>query len=158
MRARLGTDGLGEARRLALDHVASGLGRHVVGGQAGAAGGEHEAHVLVGQAAQGGGDRLAVVGQDLAHGVEPRGLAALGQRGAGDVLSPAFCQRGGDGEHRRPHDGRAPASRRQSSLPPVFSTSATGPTSTPRSMPLTMSYTVSAATAQAVIASISTPV
>src|SRR5205814_2123592 len=54
---------------------------------------------------------------------------------------------------------QSPAARRQSPcVPPVFSSSRTPSSSIPRSIALTMSYTVKSATETAVRASISTPV
>ncbi len=62
------------------------------------------------------------------------GREGLGQRRPGHVLALAARDRGRDGEDARAHQ------RRQSpDFPPDFSSSATSPTVTPRSTPLTMS-------------------
>ena len=87
--ARVGADRLRVAGRLALDHVARGLRRHVVGGEAGAAGGEDEAHaLLVGQplqhAAMASRSSDTVSRDDL----EPGRLAQLRQRGP-ETSSPS---------------------------------------------------------------------
>ena len=117
--ARVGSDRLRVAGRLAVDHVARGLRRHVVHGEARAAGGEHEAHpLLVGQPLQHAGDRLAVVRHGLVRDVQPGRLAQLGQPRPRHVLALAARQRARHREHRRPH-------RRQSWRPPDFSSSTT---------------------------------
>ena len=60
-----GAHGLGQAGGLAVDDVAGGLGGHVAGGKAGAAGGQHQVQArLVGPGREGGGDDVALVGDD----------------------------------------------------------------------------------------------
>ena len=134
--AGVGADRLRVARGLAVDHVASGLGGDVVDRQARAAGGEDEAHALiVGESPESCADSPALVGHDLEGHLQPRALAEGRERGAGDVLALAAGERGGDGQHGRPHA----EVRRQSCRPPDFSTRAISAISTPRSRPLTMS-------------------
>jgi hypothetical protein len=101
--ARVRSDRLGVAGRLAVDHRARGLGRHVVDRQPGAAGREHESHALVvRQPLQRRHDRLAVVRDQLVLDLQAGLLAQPHERGAGDVLALAVRQRGRDGEHRGP--------------------------------------------------------
>src|SRR5207247_7437159 len=73
--AGLDTDRLRVPGRVPVNDVARGLGRHVVGRQAGAAGGEDEAHVLLGPPGQGELDGLAIVRDGLVRGLEPGLLA-----------------------------------------------------------------------------------
>src|SRR3954454_19300534 len=103
VRARLHADRLGEAGRLAVDHVERGLGRHVVVREPGPAGGEDESHLLVvGESLEGGRDCLAVVRHRVVDRLEAGLLAEAHERVAGlVVLAPR--PRARDREHRRSH-------------------------------------------------------
>ncbi len=96
---------LGDARRLAIGDFERRFRRHVVGGEAGSAGRQHEpAALLVAEPAQAVGDQVAIVGDQIAHrdlGAERRrvGLEAV----AALVLpSPALRPGGADRQDGRP--------------------------------------------------------
>src|SRR5437763_9254763 len=99
--ARLLADCLRVAGCVAVEHVARRLRRHIVGGQPGAAGREHEPHVLlVREPRKRELDRLAVVGDRLPRHLEAGVLAAAGELRAGQVLAVAASERGRDREDR----------------------------------------------------------
>src|ERR1019366_2261117 len=96
-------------------------------------------------------DRRAVVGEHvLGDNFRPGRGGVLGQRGSGAVLRLPGGHRRRDGQDRGAHQARCHSPER----PPDLRSSVTEVISAPRSTPLTMSYTVSAATEAAVSASI----
>ena len=131
--------------RLAVDHVASRLGRDVVQRKACPAGRRDQvARLLVGIEAKAAGDQLAVVGDQLDRDdLAARFLEQRAQLRPALVLAFARRLRGRDGDDGRPerlvtHRPVCPCT--QSPLrPPALETSRTRSISTPFSMPLTMS-------------------
>ncbi len=129
VRQRRGPQRLGEPRRLALDHGARRLRRHVVGREAGAAGREDERDAVADVAAQHRLDRREVVGHDLSCDDLAAGLGREScELRAGGVVALAARERRGDREDGGLHGSRAyatagAATPRAASRPSVRRTS-----------------------------------
>ena len=106
MLERLGSQRLGDAGRLALDHRTRRLGRDVVGREAGAAGREDERDALADVAAQRRLDPPLVVADDVARDDLAAGLGReLREQVARDVVALSARERRGDRQDGRLHGG-----------------------------------------------------
>jgi hypothetical protein len=128
LRERVGADRLRDARRHALEHVAGRFGRHVAGGEAGAARGQDDRR-LFGQLGDRLGDGVAVVGNDPALDLVALGREQPCEHIAALVLTRSLGNAVRDRQHGRPH----------STGSFVFSTSRTSESSIEESIALAMS-------------------
>src|SRR5690606_19593388 len=132
---------------LEVEDAVGGLGGEVGGGQAGAAGGDHEVVAVLDGVAERLLDLVAVVDDDRPGHVEAARGEPLDQDGPGGVLVDAV----GGAVRRHHHDGayrcHVPV------FPPIFSSTWTSVIRAAGSRALTMSTNVSPATDTAVSAS-----
>src|SRR5205823_168099 len=156
LRERVRAQGLGDARGLAVDHPARGLGGHVVRREPRAAGREHDVRFLRGLADRVADGRHAVRDELRVHDRDARRLESFLDRGSALIDARSGRALRADRDDRGPE--RDHSAVYVPVLPPLFSMSRMSVSRAPRSTLFSMSYRVRPAIATAVSASISTPV